>query len=139
MKKVPIKSEDRLISSVNLTCEIANGTGSFSYPESLKHCIYETNCQCHSIDIFKPLNKTLYIFSNVSCYLDQNHNYKPNLLQMFHASKPFVEFSGKTINSMNVVPNTIIMTVNEWKDGQFEVLESFNGILALELFGYKAV
>ena len=138
MKKIPIRNEDKIITSVNLTCEIKNGTGTFNYPESLKHCIYETNCQCHAIEIFTPIDKTLYLFSNVSCYLDQNHNFKPNLLQMFHASKPYVEFSGKTINSMNVVPNSITITVNEWRDDQFNIVETFNGLLAIELFGYKA-
>ena len=57
---------------------------------------------------------------------------------MFRASQHCVEFSGKIINCLNTVPNKISIFVKEWKDGDFQVEENFNGILAVEIFGYKS-
>ena len=123
--------------NVVLTVHVRDGTGTFYFPQQLKHALLNTFIRCHAMECVNPDGKTYFMYSNVSTYQERDDIYKDNLLRMFTASKNTLEFPTDINNTLSMTPDRMSIHIKEWKNNKLQIASHFQGTAVIELFGFR--
>ena len=118
---------------------VRQGQGWFTYPATLKHSILESYIRVHNVKNSAPLtaSKCFFIHCNAAFFRDKDKQCKENVLQVFESSKKFTSFRNLIDVPLEITPDHLQMCVKEWKNGQYHIVSDFDGLLLVELFGFR--